>query len=115
MEVDATRDVRTALPILATLRAFRKFERRYLSFLDTMVDCDLLCEIAHHQAAGKPLTLKQVFLADLGSVATVQRRLRRLRRLGVIEQTRCPDDRRTVQVTLTPKVLRLLAKFPQSA
>ena len=32
----------------------------------------------YHQPKGKPLTLKQLFLLGVGSIATVQRRLRRL-------------------------------------
>lgn len=93
------------------LREIRAFERRNLGFLKTCEDHDLLWEIGWHQAQGKPLTVKQIFLLGLGSVPTVQRRLARLRRLGVIAQQRCEHDRRSVEVTIAPKVLKVFAQY----
>src|SRR5690606_42105780 len=74
-------------------------------------DHDLVCEIGYCQAKGEPITVKQIFLLGLGSVATVQRRLGRLRRLGVIHQRRCPRDRRSVEVTLSPKAVKAFAQY----
>lgn len=91
----------------------RDFERRNLGFLKTCEDHDLVFEIGWHQAQGKPLTVKQIFLLGLGSVPTVQRRLARLRRLGVIAQQRCEHDRRSVEVTLAPKVLKSFAQYQE--
>ena len=93
------------------LRALRDFERQHLGFLRTMEDYNLLREIGFHQAEGSPLTLKQLFLLDIGSVATVQRRLRRLRQLGVVHQQRSELDARAVEFTLAPRALRLLEKY----
>jgi hypothetical protein len=93
------------------LRAMRAFERRYLHFLVTLEDFDLVREIGYHQAHGAPLTMKQIYLLGIGSVATVQRRLRRLRELGAIQQRRTARDARNLELTITPKVLRTYAKY----
>jgi DNA-binding MarR family transcriptional regulator len=105
------REKEAAHRALARLLAGRAFERAHLPFVVTLEERDLICEIGHRQARGAPLSMKQVFLLGIGSVATVQRRLRRLRRLGAIQQKRREDDRRTVEVTLTPKVLKVFATY----
>lgn len=68
-------------------------------------------EIGYQALTGPPPTQKQLLLLDVGSVATIQRRLRRLCDLGAIRQKRCKDDRRAVEVTLSRKVLGVLAKY----
>ena len=97
--------------VFERLRALRIFEKRHLGFLKTIEDHNLVTEIGYHQAEGKPLTLKQLFLLDVGSVATVQRRLRRLKQLGIVHQRRSPLDGRAVELSLTPKCIRLFAKY----
>lgn len=99
------------LPLFTTLRAMRDFERRELPFLETREDQDLVSEIGYRQAARRPATLKALMLLGAGSVATVQRRLRRLRELRVIEQRRCAHDRRAVEIVLAPKVLKSFARY----
>jgi DNA-binding MarR family transcriptional regulator len=93
------------------LRALRAFEKQYLDFFSTVEDHHLIGEIGYHQAKGKPLTLKQLFLLDVGSVATVQRRLRRLKELGLVQHRRAASDRRAVELTLSPKCIRIFAKY----
>ena len=90
------------------LRALRAFEKQYLDFFSTVEDHHLIGEIGYHQAKGKPLTLKQLFLLDVGSVATVQRRLRRLKEFGLVQHRRAASDRRAVELMLSPKCLRVL-------
>ena len=99
---------RSRLPLFATLRALREFERRHLPFLQTLEDCDLVREIGYRQAAGRPITLKELMLLGLGSVPTTQRRLRRLRQLKVVVQYRCVTDRRAVELVLSPKVVKTI-------
>ncbi len=99
------------LSIFQRMKALHEFERQQLDFLKTREDRDLVCEIGLRQALGRPLTVKQVFLLGLGSVPTVQRRLARLRRRGVIQQRRCERDRRSLEVTLTPKALKALGGY----
>ena len=93
------------------LRALRAYEKEHLEFLGTLEDHHLIGEIGYHQAKGNPVTLKQLFLLDVGSIATVQRRLRRLKQLGFVRQRRAARDRRSVQLTLSPKCLRVFAKY----
>lgn len=97
--------------IFERLRARTAFERQHLNHLRTLEDHALVHEIGYCQAQGKPLTLKQIFLLDAGSVATVQRRLRRLKQLGVIQQRRSAVDRRAVELTLSPKYQRIFARY----
>jgi DNA-binding MarR family transcriptional regulator len=97
--------------VFRQLRALRAFERRHLGFLQTLQDHDLVLEIGHGQAARKPLTLKQLLLHGFGSVATIQRRLRRLRRLGVVRQRRCAGDRRAIEILLSPKIQKVFALY----
>ena len=87
----------------------RTFERRHLDFLETLLDRDLVCAIAERESTRTPLTMKQLVLLDMGSLPTVQRRLRRLRRLGAVRQTRNRADRRVVELRLTPRTLDALA------
>lgn len=100
-----------ALRAFDVLRAMRAYEKRHFQFLETLVDRDLVCEIGHHQSERKPLTMKQIFLLGLGSVPTVQRRLRRLRVLGAICPKRRRDDRRVVELRLCPHILNAFAKY----
>jgi hypothetical protein len=54
-----------------------------------------------HQAAGRPTTLQLLFLKNYGSVPTIQRRLNRLKLLGVVAYTRSIHDKRVVHLTLS--------------
>jgi DNA-binding MarR family transcriptional regulator len=97
--------------IFERLRALKEFEKQHLGVLASVEDQNLVREIGYHQSLGAPLTLKQLFLQDIGSVATVQRRLRRLRQLGVLEQRRSRSDRRAVEVMLKPKYVVLFRRY----
>src|SRR6185369_18025892 len=97
--------------LLEKLHALRVFEKQHLDFLGTVEDHHLIGEIGYHQAKGKPLTLKQLFLLDVGSIATVQRRLRRLKELGIVQHRRATSDRRAIELTLSPKCVRILGKY----
>ncbi len=97
--------------VFERLRALRAFENQHLLFLRTGGNHHLIVEIGYHQAKGKPLTLKQLFLLDFGSIATVQRDLRRLKELGLVQHRRAASDRRAVELTLTPKCIRIFAKY----
>jgi hypothetical protein len=64
--------------ISGTGPAGRCFEREYLPFLRTIEDYQFIAEIACRQASGTLLTVNEALRLNLGSVATVQRQLRRL-------------------------------------
>jgi hypothetical protein len=86
------------------LRSLRRLEKQHLPFLRSMEDYELVCEVGHHEESGRPLSMKQLYLLNLGSVPTVQRRLRRLRQLGVIVPRRSTSDGRSVELTVSPRV-----------
>jgi len=97
---------RRVLKVFQALKASGDYRRRHMPFLKTLEDQDLIREIGYSQAAGHPLSLKQLFLHGIGSVATVQRRLARLRRLGIVEQVRADHDKRLLKLRLTPSALK---------
>ena len=98
------------LKTFQSLKIARDFRRLHMPFLQTLEDVDLIGEIGLHQARGHPVTLRLLFTKGIASVATVQRRLERLRRLGVVEQSKSDVDRRVVHLTLSPSVLKLFRR-----
>jgi DNA-binding MarR family transcriptional regulator len=101
------------MALFEKLRALRAFKKKHLPFLETIEDFDLLLEIAYHQERGTPLTMKQVYLLGIASMATVQRRLRRLRQAGAIHQVRCDGDGRSLELRITPRVLRVFTRYAE--
>jgi len=97
--------------VFRALKAAGDFRRRHMPFVATLEDQDLVREIGLAQVEGRPLTLKQLFTHGIASVATVQRRLARLKRLGVVVQTRAAHDRRVLKLTLSPEASKLLARW----
>jgi len=102
-----------ALRAVRKLRTLRAFERRHLGWLHSIEDRDLVCEIGYHQCLRRPLTLTQIYALGHGSIATMQRRLRRLRRDGCIERQCSPSDRRSVVLSLSPGVIEALARYAE--
>jgi len=97
--------------IFAQLRSVRSFAGEILPFLKTIEDHALVWEIGHYQVLGAPLTLKQLLISGIGSVATVQRRLRRLKHFGVVRQRSSEADRRVIELTLSPAFIRAFGKY----
>jgi DNA-binding MarR family transcriptional regulator len=96
--------------IFAHLRSLTAFRERHLPFLKTVEDENMVQEIGHHQVLGAPLTLKQLLVIRGGSVATVQRRLQRLKRLGVVQERRSESDRRSVELRLSPACMKAFSQ-----
>ena len=93
------------------LQQLRAFERRHLPFIRTMEDLNILYLIGLHQERATPLTLKQILSFGIGSAATLERRLARLKRLGVVVQARSQIDRRNVELKLSPKTSRVFQRY----
>lgn len=89
------------------LREIHEFRRHHLPFLQTIEDAELVREIGLSQASGQPMQLKTLFLQGIASAATVQRRLNRLRRLGIVHQSRADHDKRVLHLSLDPGILKL--------
>jgi DNA-binding HxlR family transcriptional regulator len=48
---------------------------------------------------------------EIGSVATLERRLARLKRLGIVVQARSDVDKRNVELKLSPRVNRIFQRY----
>jgi hypothetical protein len=117
-QIDTERPAEAMAPLKASpgesftqLRSLRRLEKQHLPFLRSMEDYELVCEVGHHEESGRPLSMKQLYLLNLGSVPTVQRRLRRLRQLGVIVPRRSTSDGRSVELTVSPRVRKSCGRY----
>ena len=90
--------------IFGMLRAARSLEKQLVPLLLTMEDRDIVLEIGYHCEIGAPLGINQLYLLRIGSEGTIQRRLKRLRTLGIVVQERADEDRRGVRLSLDPEV-----------
>jgi hypothetical protein len=86
------------------LEAASAFRRRHLTFLKTMDDIELVRAIGLNQALGNPIGMRDLLARNIASVATVQRRLSRLRQMGVVLQNRTSIDKRVLSLKLSPVV-----------
>jgi hypothetical protein len=93
------------------LQQLRTFERKHLPFVRTMEDLNMLYLIGLHQERGMPMTLKHMLSFGIGSAATLERRLARMKRLGVVTQSRSESDRRNVELKLGPKTWRIFQRY----
>jgi hypothetical protein len=89
----------------------RRFQKTQLPFLQTLEDFALVTEIGFHQEQGVPISRKQLFLAEIGAAATVQRRLARLKKLGVVRQITRDDDRRMARLTINPELNPVFRRY----
>ena len=100
------------MKIFSDLRNIIRLERLHLPFIDTLEDRDIAIQIGYYDVIrGEPLTLKLLYLLDIGSVATVQRRLARLVDKGVILKRRHAGDRRALTLHLTAGAKREYQRF----
>jgi len=93
------------------LNQARSFERKHLPFVESLEDLDLLIIIGLHQERGDLVTMKQILACDIGSVATLERRLARLKQLGIVTQARAKLDKRNVELKLNAKTARVFKKY----
>lgn len=97
--------------VFAKLRALADYQRRHLPEIETPEDQDLVREIGHHQTLGAPLTLKQAVLLGIGSSATTERRLARLKRMGLVRGRHSAGDARMIELTLSPACLKAYSRI----
>ncbi|MGD9786836.1 MAG: hypothetical protein AB7U30_02670 [Sulfuricellaceae bacterium] len=98
----------------SVLRQIGSFQKKHLSMLQSHEDYAIAAEIGYHQEIGKPLTLKQLFLLEIASPATVQRRLKRLINLGVVSKKYRQSDGRMVELGLSPQTDRAFRRYADS-
>ncbi|MBS4096961.1 MAG: hypothetical protein KGZ83_09025 [Sulfuricella sp.] len=99
--------------IYTILRAINQLQRKHLPMFESTVDFNIAIEIGYFQESGRPLTLKQLFLLDVASSATVQRRLKLLVHKGLVRKSDNPADGRMVELTLTADTDRLFRRYLQ--
>jgi hypothetical protein len=113
----ATRQYHLALFRMVTMTIFEKlqqarlFRQRHLALLRTLHDLEMVWEIGLHQEAGAPLNPKRLSLLKLGPAATIRRRLRRLRELGLVLQRSSAADKRIKHLTLSAALKRRLGDY----
>ena len=101
-----------AMKVFSDLRNIIRLERLHLPFIMTLEDRDIAAQIGYHDVIrGEPLTLKLLYLLDIGSVATVQRRLARLVGKGVVLKRRHSGDRRALTLHLSTAARREYQRF----
>ena len=99
------------MKIFEKLNTIRAHQRAHLSFLESLEDYDLVCEIGNAQESGKFMTAKQLLLCGLGAPATLRRRLERLVKMGIVTKRRNLHDGRMAELRLAPDILRAYAKL----
>lgn len=99
------------MEVFARLRRMRQFEKRHMPFLESFEDLDLVLLIGQHQMHGQPITMKRIASFGIGAPATLQRRVARLKRLGVIEPTPLALDKRNVTLELNSRIQRVFQRY----
>src|SRR2546428_3909729 len=99
------------MKIFEALRKIRELERAQLPFLKSLIDLDIIVEIGYAEEQKQPLTPKQLFLLDLGSLTTVRRRLAKLVGQGIVKRRPNASDQRSAILTISTPSLRLLTKY----
>jgi DNA-binding MarR family transcriptional regulator len=93
-----------------SIRRVRVLQKKHLPFLKTLEDFDMVLEIGYYEETGNPVNLKLLLALKIGSVATMQRRLARLKCLGVVKQVRASHDKRNLLLTISPEVREIYRK-----
>ena len=100
------------MQILIEQRNAATLERRHLPFISTLEDRSIVAYIGYHDiVCGEPLTLKHLFLLEITSMATVQRRLARLVSMGVVVKRRHANDKRVFTLHLSAGTVREYRRF----
>jgi DNA-binding MarR family transcriptional regulator len=99
------------MKLFTGLKKIREFERVQLPFLKSVFDFDIVIEIGYAEERGQPLTLKQLFLLNIGSRATVLRKLATLIEQGVVIRRKHASDQRASLLLISPSSVKLLSRY----
>ena len=102
------------MKLFAGLKKIREYEKLQLPFVKSLFDFDIVVEIGLAEEQGQPLTLKQLFLLNISSRATIRRKLASLIERGTVLRRQDEDDRRASILMITPSSLKLLTKYGSS-
>jgi hypothetical protein len=109
-QLEITKSMKT-FKLFAALKKIREFERLHLPFIKSLIDFDIIIEIGHAQEQKTVFTPKQLFLAKIGSVTTVRRRLLKLTEQGSVLRRINTNDHRSDFLTLSPSSVKLMDKY----
>lgn len=99
------------MKLFAALRKIRELEKLQLPFLKSLLDFDIVIEIGYAEEQKQPLTPKQLFLLNLGSITTVRRRLTKLTEQEVVKRRPSVKDQRSAFLTISSPSVKLLTKY----
>jgi DNA-binding MarR family transcriptional regulator len=99
------------MKLFTGLKKIREFERDQLPFIESLIDFDIIVEIGYAEEQDQPLTLKQLFLLNIGSRTTVRRKLARLIEQGIVTRRKHASDNRAAVLTISSSSLKLLGKY----
>ena len=99
------------MKLFSGLKKIREFERLQLPFLKSVVDFDIVIEIGYAEEQGQPLTLKPLFLLNVGSRTTVRRKLAGLIERQIVIRRKQANDQRASHLTISPSIVKVLGKY----
>jgi hypothetical protein len=99
------------MKLFAGLKKIREYERLQLPFVKSLFDFDIVVEIGLSEEQGQPLTLKQLFLLEISSRATIRRKLASLIEQGIVIRRQDENDHRASLLMIAPPSLKLLTKY----
>ncbi len=102
-----------AMRVFEKLIALRAYQKRYLPFLTTLEDMDIVRQIGYHQEEGHPITFKGLLLENIGPAATIHRQLDRLKQLGVVLQRQAGHDKRALELRLSDRIRQIYRRKEQ--
>lgn len=97
--------------IFIQLTRLRNFEKKHLPYLRSIEDFDIVRSVGAGQELGRPFLLKHLYVDGIGSVATVTRRLNRLRAQGTLIASAHDGDKRNIALSLAPTVLKTYVRY----
>lgn len=99
--------------LFGKLRQISSARRQVLPFIQSIEDIDIVFAIGAAYDEGAPLGLKQLEMLKLAPPSTLQRRLSRLVRDGVLKKTAQSGDGRRIAYQPTAKTVRACGRFLQ--
>jgi hypothetical protein len=99
------------MKLFTGLKKIREFEKRHLPFLRSIVDFDIVIEIGYAEEQTQPLTVKQLFLLNIGSRTTVRRKLATLIEQGIVIRRKHADDHRSSMLVISHSATTRLSKY----
>ena len=99
------------MKLFTGLKKIREFERLRLPFLRSVADFDIVIEIGYANEQGQSLTVKQLFLLNIRSRATVRRKLAGLIEQGIVIRRKHANDHRTSLLIISASGVKLMGRY----